>query len=219
MWLVRTDENGIVLWDRTYGGTENERARALIQTTDGGFALAGRTWTSSSGFGPGFRDMWMVKTDEDGSKQWDQTYSGTERGGAVAIIQTIDSGFALAGYTASLDTVSYVDMWLVITDANGGVQWNQTYGGNYHDVAFDLIQTVDGSFVLAGITEARWYLPYYGGGDVWLFRTGVDGRMLSSNTDWIPRLVIFPLLATVIVLVARYKREKRTEVGGVIEYD
>jgi hypothetical protein len=121
MGLVKTDANGVLTWNQSYGGTEHDYASALVQTVDGGFALAGHT----DSYGAGEGDMWLVKTDANGVSTWNQTYGGTEEEFASALVQTADGGFALAG--SSRFGAIYSGMygwrgmygWLVKTDANG----------------------------------------------------------------------------------------------------
>jgi hypothetical protein len=84
-------------WSRTYGGTGDDWASALVQTTDGGYALTG----STGSFGAGYVDSWLVKTDASGNMQWNRTYGGTGDDEAYALVQTSDGGYALTGYTNS----------------------------------------------------------------------------------------------------------------------
>jgi hypothetical protein len=112
-WLVRTDTNGNVQWNKTYGGTNQEWAYALVQTFDGGYAIAGHT----KSFGAGGKDFWLVKADGNGNAQWNKTYGGTNEDPLYALVHTDDGGYALAGYTVSFGVGG--DAWLVKTDANG----------------------------------------------------------------------------------------------------
>ena len=110
-WLVKTDWAGNELWNQTYGGPNDDFACALVQTSDGGYALAGYT----KSFGAGGLDFWLVKTDASGIVQWNRTYGGTGADVAYALVQTSDGGYALAGYTYSFGAGS-ADAWLVKTD-------------------------------------------------------------------------------------------------------
>ncbi|MFX1253589.1 MAG: hypothetical protein ACFFCZ_18405 [Promethearchaeota archaeon] len=167
-------------WSQTYGGREDDRAWALIQTTDGGYALAGTT----TSYGAGGIDWWLVKTDNNGITQWNQTYGGREDDEAFALIQTTDGGYALAGTTTSYGTGG-VDSWLVKTDSNGITQWNQTYGGE-NDVIWALIQTTDEGYALAGTAYSDGANQY----DFWLVKTDSNGITQWSQTyrkngsDW-----------------------------------
>jgi predicted secreted protein len=171
MWLVKTKANGVTQWDQTYGRIDSYGTTALVQTVDGGFALA----SSTESFGAGGVDMWLVKTDANGSVEWNQTYGRANRDGATTLVQTVDGGFALAGYANVSFTnnsdfgYSFSVMWLVKTDVNGSVEWNQTYGG---------VQTADGGFALAGTTHSYGA----GGGDMWLVKTDVNGNIEWNQT-------------------------------------
>jgi predicted secreted protein len=95
-------------WSKTYGRTGEDEAYSLVQTSDGGYALAGETQS----FGSGGRDFWLVKTDSNGKTQWNKTYGGTGDDWAQALVQTGDGGYALAGTTGSFGAGDY-DLWLV----------------------------------------------------------------------------------------------------------
>ena len=101
-------------WHQTYGGTGNEEVHSVIQTSDGGYALAG--WTSS--FGASEYDFWLVKTDSSGNVQWNKTYGGSGHDEAYSVIQTSDGGYAITGDTWSFGAY---DFWLVKTDEFGVV--------------------------------------------------------------------------------------------------
>jgi len=113
-WLIKTDSFGNMIWNKTYGGADGDRALDLVQTGDGGYALAGFTQS----FGAGETDFWVVKTDSSGNIQWNQTYGGQKGDSVWAIVQTADGGYALAGQTASFGA-GEGDAWLIKTDEYG----------------------------------------------------------------------------------------------------
>jgi hypothetical protein len=195
LWMVKTDANGNAQWDRRYGDSVEDCAYSVVQTTDGGYAMAGQInshfcWlvkTDSSGlmqwnktFGDSLLttigsslvqasdlgyaicgygnvslntnyDFILIKTDSSGNMNWNRSYGGTQEEFGRAIIRTIDGGYAMGGYTESFGS-GIRDAWLVKTDGNGNMQWNQTLGGSDSDVANSLIQTSDGGYALAGTT-------------------------------------------------------------------
>ncbi len=168
-WLFKTDTNGNMEWNRTYGGADVDVAVAMVQTSDGGYILAGETCS----FGAGESDFWLIKVDSSGSMRWNRTYGQATAEVATSVIQTSDGGYALAGYFTEND--SNTDGWLVKTDSAGNMQWNRTYGGARGDYANSLIQTSDGGYALAGRT--------YSFGDRvdaprgWLVKTDSEGNM------------------------------------------
>ena len=170
-WLVKTDANGDMQWNKTYGGTGDDEANALVQTNDGGYALAGYT-------GPGGYDCWLVKTDASGNALWNKTYGGTIDDYAFALVQASDGGYALAGLTTSFHTGYDDDFWLVKTDVSGNMLWSRTYGGTGDDLAHALVQTSDGGYALAG-----WTISFGADNDdSWLVKTDVNGNMQWNKT-------------------------------------
>jgi hypothetical protein len=95
--IVKIDSNGVLQWSRTVGGGKGEWASSIIQTTDGGYAVAGYSFS----FGSGKSDFYIFKLDSSGKLLWTKTVGGTDFDGAGDIIQTVDGGFALAGHTYS----------------------------------------------------------------------------------------------------------------------
>jgi hypothetical protein len=154
VWLVKTDANGNAEWNQTYGGTSMDYGSSVVQTGDGGYAIAGDTYS----YGAGNIDFWLVKTDANGNAEWNQTYGGTSMDDGAFMVQTGDGGYAIAGETFSYD-IRFGDVWLVKTDANGNAEWNQTYGGTEMDRGMSVVETIDGGYVIAGTTES------FGAGD------------------------------------------------------
>lgn len=162
-WLFKINSQGTVLWSRLYTfdeSTGGSKLNAMIQTSDGGFALAGLINTYD-----GSEDFWLVKTDFQGVAQWNQTYnSGTYTSGggyvnarddeATCIIQTSDGGYALVGssslFSSSTDSVTY-SSWVVKTDSSGNQVWNKGYDLlNLKGYKITIIQTSDNGYAIAG---------------------------------------------------------------------
>ena len=135
-------------WSRTYGGTDGEVTYCLIQTVDGGYALAGLT----DSYGLAYYDFWLVRTDADENMQWNQTYGETGLFDvAHSLVQTSDGGYAMAGWTGFPFNSEF---WLVRTDADGNMLWNQTYGrvSPFLNEAYSLVEASDGGYAMAGTT-------------------------------------------------------------------
>ena len=154
------------LWTKTFGGLNSEYANTVIQTNDGGFIIAG----STESIGAGSFDAWLIKIDENGNEEWNQTYGGSEWDKAMSIIQLSDGCFIVAGYTYSFNA-NYSDFWLFKIDQSGNLLWNRIYGGNDADIAYSVIQTNDNGFAIIGKTQS------FGAGnfDAWLVKTDLHG--------------------------------------------
>jgi len=233
-WLVKTDANGNMEWNKTYGKATGEGANSLIETSDGGFALAGAT-THFGIFAKPYSDFWLVKTDAYGNMEWNQTYGKEETEIAQSLVETSDGGYALAGYiTTSLGILH--EFWLVKTDTYGNVEWNQTYGESGMKEAYALVETSDGGFALAG-GELLVKTDSYGNmawnrtceGDAHALVETSDGgyalagvqRSSDSESDdfWLaktdeygiipefPSRIVLPLLITATVVTLIYKQK------------
>lgn len=174
-WLVKTDINGNVEWNKTYGGPETDIAHWLIVASDGGYIIAGET----ASFGAGASDFWLIKTDEYGTVEWNQTYGNEATQIADSLTATSDGGYALAGYTTATGDGSG-DFWLVKTDSNGNMQWNQTYGNSTDwERAYSVIATSDGGYALAGHVS---YSEIPISNDFWLVKTDEFGNLQWTQT-------------------------------------
>ena len=114
VWLVKTDLHGKEEWKKPFGGTADDEAYSVQQTSDDGYILAGRTWS----YGAGSWDAWLLKTNSNGDEQWNKTFGGTGLDGAYSVQQTTDSGYILAGNTWSFGAGNG-DFWLIKVRAEG----------------------------------------------------------------------------------------------------
>ncbi|MEE9162548.1 MAG: hypothetical protein V3U35_06205 [Candidatus Neomarinimicrobiota bacterium] len=179
--LTRTNGNGRQLWTRTFGGSGWDWGRFVRQTADGGFILAG--WTDSQGSGGG--DLWLLKTDAQGTEEWSRTYGGIENEQGNCVQPTADGGYIVTGATTS-NSVGEDDLWLIKTDDRGVPQWMRTLGGVGNDEGHFVAVTSDQGYIVVGSTTS------FGAGasDVWLIKVEQGGRMAWSRTfggsqwDW-----------------------------------
>ena len=173
VWLVKTNSEGIMLWNQTYGGSEYERAKSLAATSDGGYILGCETRS----FGAGGADFWLIKTDSYGVMEWNMTYGGEENEYASSVVETLDGGYALTGSTIPRGEGN-ADFWLVKTDSLGNLEWNKTYGGVGTEYSNSMIITEDGGYSMTGSTTS------FGSGDwdVWLVKTDSYGVMEWNMT-------------------------------------
>ena len=201
-WIIKTDSAGIMLWDKAYGGTEDDWFYSLQQTADSGFIFGGFSNSNISGdktqVSQGGYDYWIVKTDSAGNKQWDKDYGGTSIDGLFSLQQTHDGGYILGGISLSgiggdktQPSWGAYDYWIVKTDAIGNKQWDKDFGGTLNEEVFgNVMQTSDSGYLVAGLsysnisgdkTENNLGLE-----QAWIVKTDSSGSKLWDKTVFTP---------------------------------
>ena len=152
---------------------EDDSGRSIVQTSDGGFAVAGNTL----GLGAGSQDMLIAKYSSDGTLAWNKTWGGTGPENCYSIIQTADGGFAVTGRTYSFG--GNPNMFIVKYTSDGTLSWDKTWGSpDYYDAGYSIIQTADGGFVVTGDTNG-----FGNGSDMFIVKYTSDGT-LSWDKTW-----------------------------------
>ena len=172
-------------WNKTFGGTLDDSANSVQNTSDGGYIIAGTT----SSYGAGGSDAWLIKVDSSGNQTWYKTFGGTLDDGARSVQETSDGGYIIAGATASYGAGgtdeygrAYSDAWLIKVDSSGNQTWSKTYGGSKYDHAFSVQQTSDGGYIIAADTNSSYpdSLIIYSPG--WLIKVDNDGNHQWNTT-------------------------------------
>ena len=165
-YLIKTDNDGNLLWSKTYGGSSLEDyAEDGQQTSDGGYIIVGET----KPFGTSWKawDIYLIKTDSNGDPLWSKTYGGLSQDSGYSVQQTTDGGYIIGALTNSFGSGDY-DIYLIKTNATGETLWTKTFGGNDADFVSSVQETADGGYIILGSTES------YGAGnrDIWLIKIG-----------------------------------------------
>jgi hypothetical protein len=140
---IKVDTLGNVEWEKGY----DFYGYSVAQNNDGEYIIAGYAEPTHTD-----KDARLLKLDESGNIVWTKKFDKDYRR-AFSVIQTNDGGYAIAGYARDAEAI-YGDFWLAKVDIYGNYEWEKTYGGTLYDVAYSIIQTEDGGYVLAGYTDS-----------------------------------------------------------------
>jgi len=190
-WIVKLSSSGIIEWQKSFGGTSDDVARFIIQTTDGGYIVAG---SSSSNNGDvtgnhGATDYWIVKLSSLGIIEWQKSLGGTSNDVARSIIQTTDGGYIVAGESSSNDgdvtgNHGATDYWIVKLSSLGIIEWQKSLGGTSNDAERSIIQTTDGGYIVAGESSSNNgdVTGNHGATDYWIVKLSSLGIIEWQNS-------------------------------------
>lgn len=172
-WLIKTLNNGQVIFNQTYGGSDYDIAKCAIESFDGNIFFVGSTESKSAGK----KDAWLVKLDASGNLKWQKTYGSSGFDVANDFIQTNDGGFIIVGATDSKGQ-GYDDVWIIKTDYQGNLLWDTTYGGSGTDIANKILKHNNNEFLIIGSTTSKGK----GKEDAWIFKIDAQGNLLWEKT-------------------------------------
>lgn len=171
--VLKVDVSGLEIWQKQYGGANNDAAHAVCPMDDGGFIVVGETQS----FGAGGRDVYLLRLTATGDSLWSRTYGGMQDDLAYAVLVEAGGGFVVAGATESSGAGDF-DVLLLKCDADGDSVWAAVVGGAGIDYAFSLVEAADGGYVLAGFTSSFGA----GGDDAYLLKLDLSGQVQWEKT-------------------------------------
>jgi hypothetical protein len=185
-WVVKLDSTGNVQWQKCLGGKGDDVAYSVILTSDGGYAIAGYTWSNDGDVigNHGQMDAWIVRLDSVGNIKWQRSLGGANQEWFKSIMQDSDGGFVCAGYTGSLDgdvvglhPGGYYDAWIVKLDSLGNLLWQNCLGGSKGEELTDVIRSMDGGYVTSGFTfsDDEGFFTH-GDWDAWIVKIDSKGE-------------------------------------------
>ncbi|MBK9046813.1 MAG: T9SS type A sorting domain-containing protein [Bacteroidetes bacterium] len=199
-WIIKTDSLGLIQWQNTIGGNGTDYLYSISQTSDGGYILGGNSDSNISGDKSknsiGGYDYWIVKTNNLGTIQWQQTIGGNDKDELHSIEQTSDGGYIMGGFSNSnisgdktensIGALGKPDFWIVKTDSLGNIQWQNTIGGSSFEYLYSVEQTSDGGYILGGTSTSNISGDKTensnGGYDFWIVKTDSIGNIQWQNT-------------------------------------
>lgn len=206
-WIVRLDKNGVIKWQKVFGGKNTDEPTDIQQTYDGGCVVTGLTSSKDgdvTGYLGGPSDCWTIKLDSLGNINWEKCFGGSfvEQGGSVK--QTLDSGYVIASSTYSTDDDAsgnhgFWDDLIIKMDKNGDKLWSKCYGGSGLDQVQDLELSGSGCvFTAVSTSDDGEVSTNYGGNDYWVVKIDTIGNIIwqttlgGANTD-VPNSVSYQL--------------------------
>ena len=198
-WLLKFDARNQLQWQKTYGGSDDDRGFDLIQTSDGGFAMLGKSKSNDLDVSKnlGFDDFWVSKLDSNGSISWEYSYGFAGSDTPNSIIQTRDNGYLLTGvldvsasngqgdrHAAVRQRHAGGDYWAVKLNSSGVREWSNYYGGSFTDTAYDAIQTQDNGYIIIGSSDSNDVdiSNSKGGYDFWVVKISNTGSLVWEKT-------------------------------------
>jgi hypothetical protein len=194
-WLLKLDAEGALQWQRTYGGSGDDRGQQVIQTADGGYAVTGYAM-SDDGDGSnneGFHDNWILRLDASGNILWEQSFGFSGHDHSYDIVETVDGGFFFSGFldvtssngegatgkNSNLSAHGVGEFWGTRIDVDGNILWRKFFGGTNNDRSFAVVNSFDGGFVMVGASESDDFdiSNPKGSYDYWVVKVDKNGRM------------------------------------------
>jgi predicted secreted protein len=172
-YLVRINSNGDTVWTKTFGGASMDGAHFVREAHGNGYVIAGYSET----FGGGGKNMYLIKTDSAGNAEWTRTYATPLMDVAYAFCETPDTGYIFIGYKNGPSGWVKGDLWILKTDATLDTIWTREYGGTGEDYGVSIQPTLDGNYIIAGITSS------FGanGKNVWILKIDTNGDTLWTK--------------------------------------
>jgi hypothetical protein len=236
-WILKIDSAGNVVFDKSYGGNGEDVARNMQCTTDKGNITCG--WVASLQNGDisearrGWYDMWIVKTDSLGNKQWDKRLGGNVENAPKDVRVTVDGGYIIAGGSSSGisgdktqenwdTTYSTSDCWVVKVNSVGNKLWDKRYGGTKDDGAYVVLPTFDGGYLLGCFSKSgangnkttpNLNIPGSNFPNIWLVKIDSAGNMMWDKSYGIGTFIDITPNGTGYMLSLLGRQNENAEIG------
>lgn len=173
LWAIKTDERGLLKWNKSIGGTNNDEGYDVVATFDGGYIFVGYTWSYGNE-----QQAYIIKTDLFGNIIWEKNYGGIMWEVATSIKESSNGNYIITGFTNSPGISSgNTDILLMKIDSNGSLLWLNAYGNQEfpnHEWGYDLVEVNDVGYIIVGSRDRY----DRGSKNLLLISTDYDGKIL-----------------------------------------
>ena len=190
-WVTKLDVDGVIQWSNSFGGTKNDEAYFITITSDGGYIVAGLSYSDNGDatVNHGDADYWIVKINNIGNLQWQKSYGGSGYDKINSIEETSDGGYIVAGYSGSTDgdvtgNHGKNDYWILKIQSDGAISWQKSLGGSDNEKAYSVKETADGGYIVFGFTGSMDgdITNNHGGFDYWVTKINSIGNLEWQKT-------------------------------------
>ncbi len=165
LYLLKTDENGDILWTKNYKKSGNARGYSVKQTFDGGYIVTG--YANS--------DVYLIRTKENGDTLWTKTFGGELTDMGYSVLQTTDGGYIITGMKDKDYYENTSRVFVIKTDDNGDTSWTKSFGVNDNNIGYQIKQTTDGGFIITGLSNDG------SNNFIYLIKTDSQGNIVSTT--------------------------------------
>lgn len=192
-WVMKFSSEDSLQWDKTFGGSDDDRGYDIIATSDGGYAILGYSKSADIDVteNAGAQDFWMLKITADGTISWQKTfgYSGADFGSNA--VQTSDNGYLITGVldvsasngqgnAKAAQKHAGGDVWAIKLNNLGDLEWRRYFGGSFTDIPFGVVETTDNSYIIAASSDSNDFniSNNKGSYDFWILKISADGSLI-----------------------------------------
>ncbi|TYQ00015.1 hypothetical protein C7447_101623 [Tenacibaculum adriaticum] len=160
-WIIRISSTGDLIWEKNFGGSEIDEARAISTINDGNFIIVGDTRSTDIdvSLNNGGADLWLIKISPEGNLLWEKSFGGSSFDVARSISKTNDGGFIISGSSRSIDNgftnQGENDAWILKISSEGNQEWQQIIGGSNIDFLYDAVELNDGTVIAVGESSSN----------------------------------------------------------------
>lgn len=197
-WVIKYSSQNTVEWQKTYGGSGDDRGNSIVQTQDGGYAILGFSFSEDGDVtnNEGLQDFWLLRLDASGNLIWQNSFGFEGSDSGISLIETSDLGFLLSGIidisasggqgatNRNDNRHAGGDYWLIKVNQLGELEWSNFYGGNFTDTPFGIIQKDNNGFLVVGSSDSSDtdISNNKGTYDFWVLDISPEGALLNEKS-------------------------------------